>query len=488
MKRSFVCKMRKLLKESFLFTFLCSVHLNVNAQVSQELQGQDLETNLLLHGAFFGILLIVVIFNLIAFFMTKSWPFLSFVGLVLSFGVYQFAQLGFTGYFSSNSASDLLVVSSLAMSIICSYWFVDQVLELVKCSPSGRRLLQIFALAAGITALSFSVLAFTIVIKVFTVLVILISIVIVYLSVQPETKDSRVGLYCCITWTTLLCGTVLLCLNQYQLLPEYLVTEHLLSIGFLLMIVFLTVPFTADLRVLNRRYLEVEKERKVVEQEKHGAELKKMVKSRTTELENALTELSDAHETLKVLNTFDAVTGIKNRQFFNTIFDQEWKRAIREGYPISLLMLDIDHFKDVNDTYGHIVGDECLKSVATIIGNNLKRPADILARFGGEEFVVLLPYVKNKNAEVLAEQIRASIEQTVISVSNNNININIKLSIGLCTVTPTEKDDARNIIAAADIALYEAKDAGRNKVSNAGLLTINASGSIERTADLKVTE
>ena len=87
----------------------------------------------------------------------------------------------------------------------------------------------------------------------------------------------------------------------------------------------------------------------------------------------------------------DQVTGVKNRYFFDTSFKQEWKRASREHYPVSLLMLDIDHFKAINDTYGHVVGDECLREIATRMSGNIKRASDTLARYGGEEVVVLLP-------------------------------------------------------------------------------------------------
>ena len=169
----------------------------------------------------------------------------------------------------------------------------------------------------------------------------------------------------------------------------------------------------------------------------------------------------------------DAVTGIKNRHYFDTVFDTEWRRASREQYPISILLLDIDHFKLVNDRYGHLAGDECLHEVAATISTTVKRPADILARYGGEEFVAVLPYVENDKAMSFADQIRARIEARTYVADGHEINITV--SIGVCTVTPGEKDERKDIISAADIALYEAKGAGRNQVCNAGQLTVHTS-------------
>jgi len=173
--------------------------------------------------------------------------------------------------------------------------------------------------------------------------------------------------------------------------------------------------------------------------------------SRTAELEQALPELSATHEALQELNAVDAITGVRNRHYFDTVYAQQWKRATRKGYPLSLLMLEVDHFKVINDTHSHPVGHECLKQIASRIGIHLKRPADILARYGGEEFVVLLRYIENFNAEWLAEQIRTEFDSATFQVDETEISI--KLNIGLCTVIQTENDDPIDIIYKADTAL-----------------------------------
>ena len=198
------------------------------------------------------------------------------------------------------------------------------------------------------------------------------------------------------------------------------------------------------------------------EQEDLKKKLEVEVDERTEELKTALSNLTEAHIILKELTTIDAVTGIRNRQYFDEVFEQEWKRAIRQKYEISMLVLDIDHFKRVNDTYGHLAGDECLAKVATAVDSMLNRPSDVVARFGGEEFVGILPYVGKVNACQLAEQIRERVEELTFEGEAEAIQVTI--SIGVSTLLPADGGDPKRLIAAADEALYKAKSTGRNRV------------------------
>jgi diguanylate cyclase len=129
---------------------------------------------------------------------------------------------------------------------------------------------------------------------------------------------------------------------------------------------------------------------------------------------------------------------------------------------VSLLVLDIDHFKKFNDTYGHLVGDDCLKMVAQCIKRHVTRPQDLAARYGGEEFVVLLPDTPGAGAERVAERIRQEIEKTAFRVSGEILHLTV--SIGVCSVSPSRADATKEIFSCADEALYEAKGQGRNQV------------------------
>jgi len=144
------------------------------------------------------------------------------------------------------------------------------------------------------------------------------------------------------------------------------------------------------------------------------------------------------------------------------MFEQEWRRANRQNYEISLLLLDIDHFKKVNDTYGHLVGDVILGSVAKEIDQMFNRPSDIVARYGGEEFAVVLPYVTSDNARNMAEQLRLLLQETTFVADGHELQVTI--SIGVATVQPTNDTAQRDLIGWADNVLYEAKASARNKV------------------------
>ena len=198
------------------------------------------------------------------------------------------------------------------------------------------------------------------------------------------------------------------------------------------------------------------------EQEARKQQLEREVDVRTEELKDALTRLSEAHIILKEINTIDAVTGIHNRRYFNENLEDEWRRAKRQGYEVSMLMLDIDHFKRVNDTYGHLAGDECLAAIAKEVDRMFNRPSDVVARYGGEEFVVVLPYISADNALRLAEQLRKIIAESTFSAGGHELQVTV--SIGVATANPDDEVRSRDLIGWSDTVLYEAKSAGRNQV------------------------
>jgi len=167
--------------------------------------------------------------------------------------------------------------------------------------------------------------------------------------------------------------------------------------------------------------------------------------------------------TIERLSMMDQLTGIPNRRSFDERLQMEWRNSVREQWPISLLMIDIDKFKNVNDTYGHQQGDVVLKSIAKILPSLIRRPCDIAARWGGEEFVILLLNTPFEGAMGIAEKIRATVEETEIPYNGDSV-IKITVSIGVKTMIPARDDNINAFISNADKALYAAKAAGRNKV------------------------
>jgi len=174
-----------------------------------------------------------------------------------------------------------------------------------------------------------------------------------------------------------------------------------------------------------------------------------------------------SNEMLKYIGLTDSLTGVYNRRYIDRRLIEEIARARRQGYRISCMYIDIDHFKNVNDSSGHQAGDEVLRDVAGRIKAEL-RLSDALARFGGEEFVVLLIDADLENASMVAQRIRASVANTPFSLSNGQA-IDVSVSIGVATLEDFERDHAiegvaQQLVAQADAALYRAKEGGRNQV------------------------
>jgi len=172
------------------------------------------------------------------------------------------------------------------------------------------------------------------------------------------------------------------------------------------------------------------------------------------------------NQTLERLAMQDGLTGIANRRHFDHILAAELARATREGHPLSLIMIDVDHFKLYNDRYGHLKGDECLQSVAVAINAALNRPGDLAARFGGEEFAIVLPNCNTKGAAVIAERIRLCICDLAITHVDNQGEI-VTISLGVSTLQRPGKhtDPASDLLDCADHAMYESKANGRNRVT-----------------------
>ncbi|MDO9712203.1 diguanylate cyclase [Paracraurococcus lichenis] len=180
-----------------------------------------------------------------------------------------------------------------------------------------------------------------------------------------------------------------------------------------------------------------------------------------------VTERKALEGRLAALARTDGLTGLSNRRAFDEALALEWSRARRESTPVSLLLLDVDRFKLFNDTYGHPAGDACLRAVAGAVAAAVHRPADLVARYGGEEIVVLLPNTSAAGAEMLAEQVRAAVEAVGLKHTANLPLGVVTVSVGAATALPAADPDlfAEALVAAADAALYSAKHSGRNRVA-----------------------
>ncbi len=170
-----------------------------------------------------------------------------------------------------------------------------------------------------------------------------------------------------------------------------------------------------------------------------------------------------AQDELKRLATRDGLTGVANRRCFDETLEAEWLRGTRDVKPLSLIMIDVDHFKRYNDSFGHQGGDACLKTIAEALAISCHRSADIVARYGGEEFVAILPGTTVSGALALAEQIRADIAALDLPHPGNDGVGRVSISLGVATLVPDRTLDMNALVEAADRALYAAKRGGRNR-------------------------
>ncbi|NMM40640.1 sensor domain-containing diguanylate cyclase [Pseudoalteromonas arctica] len=197
-------------------------------------------------------------------------------------------------------------------------------------------------------------------------------------------------------------------------------------------------------------------------QEQARQDLESNIEERTFELQVTLRELEEKNRELEQLNMEDPLTQIKNRRYFEKKLVMDLRRSRREQTPLSVIMLDIDHFKKINDSYGHLIGDQTIRAVADIITHQLKRPLDEVARYGGEEFVILLPNTPLSGAVAITEKIRQEIMDTTITVANTQIKFTI--SAGVYSAIAEDIHNPGLFTDYADKALYHAKQSGRNRV------------------------
>lgn len=192
----------------------------------------------------------------------------------------------------------------------------------------------------------------------------------------------------------------------------------------------------------------------IFRQHKNSVIIKKAVQERTL-------ELNEARKALERMTLVDQLTDVANRRHFDEYMMKEWKRGQREKTPLTMLIIDIDYFKQFNDVYGHLAGDKCLQRVAKGIDSTIHRAGDLLARYGGEEFVIIAP--NTADGYILSELCRLKIEAMTIPHNDSKISDNVTVSIGFATVIPSKECKPEDLFKKADEALYKAKASGRNQ-------------------------
>ncbi|MBB6216236.1 diguanylate cyclase (GGDEF)-like protein [Anaerosolibacter carboniphilus] len=191
---------------------------------------------------------------------------------------------------------------------------------------------------------------------------------------------------------------------------------------------------------------------------------KEAYRLKNIELKQKLHDLELENQRLLSLSQNDGLTGVPNRRRLDEYLSIEWMRERREASYLSLLIIDIDYFKEYNDHYGHLEGDQCLIQVANALKGTLKRPGDLLARYGGDEFMAVLPNTDSIGALLMAEEMRREIEKLEIIHQYSSISNVVSITVGVATVLPSGHTSVEDLVHMADSALYQAKKKGRNQI------------------------
>jgi diguanylate cyclase len=424
------------------------------------------------HGVYYGIVLVIALYNLFLFLRLRDSAYLFYVLYVVTFAVAQMSLTGFAYQFiwpDSPGWNEQSVAVITPLIVTSGMVFVSNFLKLGNSYPNLNRIVYFQAWLGVLTAFLSTFLPYALMIRYGAALAIIacttIIIISYYIAIRTRHKSA---VYFSAAWSTFLVGTVVLAMNKFGILPRTPITESSAQIGSAVEIILLSFALAERLHDETTRRFRAESEtlrmsEQLVEvKQKQNEALEVEVEQRTRELRLALEKVNKLNSELEDLSTLDQVTGVRNRRYFDEMMEREFARARRNGTELSLIMIDLDHFKAVNDTYGHQAGDKCLRTVASEVYRLVKRPPDLVCRYGGEELAVVLPETKLDGALYIAERVRSHIEQLWIESSEGRFQITASLGVGACI--PDGTTGVHVLVEEADQALYKSKDKGRNRV------------------------
>ena len=435
-------------------------------------------TRNLVLGIFFGVLLAMGVSNAFLTVTTKNVSFLFYSGYVinLAFTLITLHGYGFSYIWSSSTwfQSKAIIVFANA-TIMFATLFTRSLLPIKNYSNKLDNVTKAISWICGLSIVAGLVLPYWLMIKAFLLLLSLVVIFTLSLGVWLSLKGEVVARYFTIAWGFLLISGLCASLDNVNIIQLPISSNDLLVIGgtveTLILALILAINYSHsrdDLIDAQQFALEQEKQANTAKenllevQKRYQDDLEYKVQERTLELEITLRELSDVNQELERLNAIDPLTGAHNRRHFDKRLRSEGRRSRREQTPLSLIIIDVDHFKKINDEYGHDGGDACLIHVTNVFQKLIHRPTDDLCRIGGEEFAIILPNTDLNGAYHVAENIRHSLENSPLEYEGQVIKLTA--SAGVSATVIADEEHAQSLFKYADDCLYEAKASGRNTV------------------------
>ena len=429
----------------------------------------------------FGILLAMALYNGSLFVFTRDSTYFYYSIYVLAIILYSLGVSGIGVRFVWPESYWLRMngyALSVYLSFLCAAIYVLKFLEIK--SYGG----WVYYTTLGIIGVWCVIIADLIVgpyLRSITELISLITCLLaLFISIYLWFKGNISARYFTIAWSFLIFSTVVMILMLEGVIAQSFLTQYGQMSGFVMEVLMLSFAMaerinrereTREKAQADALHLQVvigkEREDKLAAQEnllsmqqQINSTLEQRVKQRTLELERTLSSLESANKELAKLSTTDPLTKVHNRRYFDDALQKEIQRSQRTGQPLALVLVDIDHFKQFNDCYGHLVGDDCLKLVASVIKNQVTRSSDIVARYGGEEFAIIFVGATEEQGMELAESVRSAIANLRFICRGERIPVSA--SFGVVGKVATIDCTPDTYIEAADKALYQAKRLGRN--------------------------
>ncbi len=414
------------------------------------LDRDDKQMNLWI-GAYFGILAIMLLYNGLIFLFVRDLSYFLYIVYITCTGLLQLTLYGLSFQYlwpHSSSLNNMMILAMTAMMPFSAIAFVWRFVDLGRIGSWPEKLYALAMYAGfGVVFVGAFTLPYMSMLKLAHTLSFLSVSLGFYLGLKYWIRGIKAARVFALAWFIYLLFILYYLLDITGAIQPDFISQHALEIGSVLELALLSLAFVDRLNE--------ERELRLNAQLELNQALDELVQARTGELE-------EANRKLKELSITDGLTGLCNRRHFDELLAGEYQRAFREKSALAVLLIDIDHFKQINDTHGHPFGDLCIQQVAEVIRRAVRRPPDVAARYGGEEFVVVLPNTDRAGAVSVAESIRGNLG--MLPVSDGERTASLSASIGVATIVPSLRDGHEQLLQRADACLYAAKRGGRNRV------------------------
>jgi diguanylate cyclase (GGDEF)-like protein len=432
----------------------------------------------LLQGSVIGVMLIMIVYNLFVYFSTRDLNYLYLIGFIASYMMFHLTLTGYAYAYLWPKAvrwNSFAISTFLASAAVFTCLFTSHFLKLRQFSQAAFHLVRAMTIfCTALLVLTF-VLPYSLTIRVGASIVVPLAAIALSLGYWRWWRGATFARYYCLAWTAILVGVSVLSASKLGWIPLNVWTENASQMGIVLQILFLS--FTLADRINHDRSLRLNAQAVALAHERKSRasqqalidatktsnrELEQRVQLRTADLKATLEQLKVANDHLQLLSITDGLTKISNRAYFDKAVATELRRAARQQSVLTVILFDIDLFKNINDTHGHLAGDACLRALANLLKPRIHRAGDIFARYGGEEFVLAVGGFDMAGSVALAQEFRVAIEAMRIHFADTIIQFTA--SFGVVSAIPHPSMRPQDFLAHADKALYQAKADGRNCV------------------------